>query len=245
MFLGFDFAYGYPAGFAEACGLGGPEPSWRYSLWNELSRLIEDHANNTNNRFVVAGQLNARCHGETPGPFGAARWQGSPWSQTESPPYPYFVSSGSTLDRLRESERRLPGVQPTWKLFGAGAVGGQTLVGIPAVKKLRDDPELQHVSRVWPFETGFGLQPAPPGTPFILHAEIWPDVVNNRLDPTLTIPDQKQVRAMVGWLAELDAASELLPLFGRPAGLSDEQLQAIVKQEGWILGSGRQNGARK
>src|SRR5215207_816453 len=36
VFLGFDFAYGYPAGFAEACGLQGPEPCWRL-VWNELT----------------------------------------------------------------------------------------------------------------------------------------------------------------------------------------------------------------
>lgn len=108
---------------------------------------------------------------------------------------------------------------------------------IPAVATLRDDPEFADISRVWPFETVFRLTPVPSGTPFILHAEIWPGVVNGKLDPSVPIPDQAQVRGMVNWLAQLDAANELLPLFGVPDGLSDHNLRRILDEEGWIFGS--------
>ena len=93
------------------------------------------------------------------------------------------------------------------------------------------------MSQVWPFETGFG-EAVPSGTPFVLHAEIWPGVVNAMLDSAIPIKDQPQVRAMVDWLAELDAANELLPLFGTPAGLSGDRLRRVLDEEGWIFGSG-------
>ena len=96
------------------------------------------------------------------------------------------------------------GVQPVWKLLGSGSVGGQTLLGIPALCRLRADPALAAVSRVWPFETGFTTTPAPPDGPCIVHAEIWPGLGPDPLDPALTIRDQAQVRAVVRWLAGLE-----------------------------------------
>ena len=61
--LGFDFCYGYPAGYAAALGLTGNAPPWR-RIWNEITRLIRDGANNGNNRFAVAAALNERCAGQ-------------------------------------------------------------------------------------------------------------------------------------------------------------------------------------
>jgi hypothetical protein len=239
VFVGFDFAYGYPAGFAKARRLEEADPPWRI-VWNELTRLIVDGENNENDRFEVAGNLNASCRGKALGPFwGCPVGWDIPDLAPKSPTFPFLTASGSTLEAKRETERqlKLKGVQPTWKLYGNGAVGSQSLLGIPAVAGLRDAPELQSISRVWPFETEFGLTPASAGMPFILHAEIWPGVVNDRLDPTLTIRDQAQVRAMVDWLSELDTANELLPLFGTPAGLSGERLRRVLDEEGWIFGS--------
>jgi hypothetical protein len=236
VFLGFDFAYGYPTGFAEVSRLHGTRPPWQL-VWNELQRLIVDNEDNSNNRFKVAGELNSRCQGATLGPYWGcpANWQIQGLS-SKSPLYPFKNEAGLVLQAKRETERRLGGVQPTWKLFGNGAVGGQTLLGIPAVAKLRDDLEFQHISRVWPFETGFRMEPVAPGTPFILHVEIWPGIVNNRIDHSLPIRDQAQVCTMVDWIAELDEANELLQLFGRPAGISEDSLKRVVDEEGWIFG---------
>src|SRR5271154_6637740 len=47
---GFDFPFGYPAGFAARLGLAGMP--WR-ATWDEIARLIEDRPDNDNNRFVV------------------------------------------------------------------------------------------------------------------------------------------------------------------------------------------------
>src|SRR5262249_37747186 len=44
--LGFDFPFGYPAGFAARLGLSGPH--WR-AVWDEIAGLLRDHENNLNN----------------------------------------------------------------------------------------------------------------------------------------------------------------------------------------------------
>src|SRR5215211_8828111 len=161
VFLGFDFPYGYPAGFAAAISLNGNAPPWRLG-WNELVQFIEDDVGNANNRFAVASALNVRCKGETEGPFwGCHDGIQETWLKSTGSSYPYLTGSRIVLEEKRETERRLSGVQPTWKLWGNGTVGSQALVGIPVVARLRDDPELRNISRVWPFETGFGLKPIP------------------------------------------------------------------------------------
>lgn len=192
VFIGFDFAYGYPVGFATALGLTGDVP-WR-GVWDELARLIVDEEDNTNNRFEVAAELNARCGEPTPGPFwGCPSGRELPTLRMRSPGYPYEVWSGLALNRLRQVDRRQRGAQETWKLFGAGSVGGQSLVGIPAVCRLRDDEALKGYSRVWPFETGFTLLPTPEEGPFVLHVEIFPGNVPDLLDTEILIRDQAQV----------------------------------------------------
>src|SRR5690606_33139932 len=61
---GFDFPYGYPAGFARALGLRGRP--WR-AAWELLAAAIEDdQAKGWNNRFEVAARFNQRMGG---GPF--------------------------------------------------------------------------------------------------------------------------------------------------------------------------------
>lgn len=177
--VGFDFPYGYPTGFASALDLRGG-PAWKL-VWGELTRRITDDERNRNNRFHVAAQLNALLtpEGGTHGPF----W-GRPSSHViagldETCPYqvdvPFETRAGVLLHARRLTETRLPGAQSAWKLYTAGSVGGQALVGIPCVASLRKALDLE--SRVWPFETGFTAKPAG-GTTRIIHAEIWPSVID-------------------------------------------------------------------
>jgi hypothetical protein len=246
VFIGFDFAYGYPTGFAKALGLDGNLPAWR-KIWNELSGLIVDDENNHNNRFRVAAELNARCGGPPPGPFwGCPVGCELPTLSRKSPAqgYPYKVAPDLVIDRLRWVDKRERGLQPGWKLIGSGSVGGQTLVGIPIVRCLRDDPLLAPVSRVWPFETGFTPVPTPETDPCILYAEIWPGVVPDPLDPNVLIRDQAQVRAVVHWLCRLDTAGQLHELFAQPAELSTDATKTCLEEEGWILGAGLRKQAR-
>lgn len=56
--VGFDFPFRYPAGFANALRLEGDRPWDR--VWGELVRSIVDRADNSNNRFEVAGEPNRR-----------------------------------------------------------------------------------------------------------------------------------------------------------------------------------------
>src|SRR3954470_19065514 len=56
--VGFDFAYGFPRGFADAVAPG-DEPPWR-RVWDLLSVLVRDEADNANNRLDVAATLNDR-----------------------------------------------------------------------------------------------------------------------------------------------------------------------------------------
>ncbi|HLW01293.1 MAG TPA: hypothetical protein VKT82_21745 [Ktedonobacterales bacterium] len=236
--LGFDFCYGYPAGYAAALGLTGTEPPWR-RIWNELDLLIGDNSTNGNNRFAVAATLNERCAGQTPGPlWGCADGVRLSALPARNPGFPYRTRQGHLLEQFRQTERCGSGGQPAWKLYGSGSVGGQTLLGIPAVCGLRDDPEFAAISRVWPFETGFTPTPIPNHGPAILHAEIYPALVSHRLDPTLPIRDQAQVRATARWLGELDTENRLSQLFMAPDHLPTAAIDTCVEEEGWMLGAG-------
>lgn len=239
VFLGCDFAYGYPTGFAKALGLTSDLPAWR-RIWDEVARLLSDDEDNHNNRFDVAAEFNRRC-GSLPGPFwGCSRNARLPTLSSTSPAqgYPYRVASDLALERLRWADHQAKGVQPVWKLMGKGSVGGQSIVGIPMVRRLRDDPLLQAVSRIWPFETGLLSYPTPTAGPSVLHGKIWPGVVHGALDPSLAIRDQAQVRAVVQWLRDLDTQDQLGGYFAPAANLSPEILRACVEEEGWILGTG-------
>lgn len=238
VFLGFDFAYGYPKGFSKALGLHGNAPPWR-QVWDEISRLIADDESNRNNRFQVAAQLNGQCGGATPGPFwGCPANAGRETLTRKSPRYPYLARGGLPLQRWRLTDRVVGGVQPVWKLTYPGSVGRQCLVGIPAVKVLRDHPSLSALSSVWPFETGFTSKPTPESGPFILHTEIWPGITPIPHASGAEVRDQLQVRSMVRLLRALDDAGRLGYLFERPVELSPADIATCIEEEGWILGSG-------
>lgn len=240
VFVGFDFCFGYPDGYAATLGLCGDTSPWRL-LWDELHRLIRDAPTNGNNRFAVASELNARCGGAVPGPlWGHPVGVSLQHLSATRPAFPYPLPSGAALAEFRRAERWARGAQPVWKLAGSGSVGGQTLLGIPAVCRLRDDSVLAPISRVWPFETGFSANPTPEAGPCIVYAEMYPGLIpQTLLDTTAPIRDQAQVRAMVRWLTDLDAAGALGKLFSAPDDLPPEAQALCVQEEGWILGANR------
>jgi hypothetical protein len=233
--VGWDFAFGYPTGFARALGLAGRAPAWRRT-WTALAALVDDRDDNRNNRWLVAAALNRRL-GRRPGPFWncPARAAGAALA-AKRPPFPYRASAAVSLDEYREADRRLRAsgrfVQSVWKLYTAGSVGSQTLLGIPRVAALRFAPRRADVSRVWPFET------ASPGSarPFVLHVEIWPGIVplERALHP---IKDAAQVLAMVRSLAARDDAGELARLLAEPRRTAGAHAARCLDEEGWILGA--------
>jgi hypothetical protein len=205
--VGFDFPYGYPEGFADLVAPG-DGPAWRRT-WNLLSRLVRDDEANRNNRFEAATALNVGG-----GPFWGCP-SGCASARLTTKRGIAFPHLG--LAERRAVERAVRGVQSGWKLYGAGSVGGQALVGIPRVASLRDDPALAAVSAVWPFEAVADAQ--------VVHVEIWPGLVPAAPHP---VRDAGQVQALVRHWHELDRGGRLGRLFEAPA--------ASAREEGWIFG---------
>jgi hypothetical protein len=240
--VGCDFSYGYPVGFASAAGLVDPScpgrPAWRVT-WDHLTAAILDSPDNANNRFAVAASLNAGV-GEGPGPFWgttSVRHVGPTLSRTKAPGFPHVGHTG-VLAEHRTAERRLRagGAHPssTWQLAGIGSVGSQSLTGIPVVARWRDDPALAGRSVVWPFETGMTTDPTRGGADTIVHAEVWPSSI--AVDLTRhDVKDAAQVICLAEHLAALDAAGLLGDSFAPT--LSDDELAAVLDEEGWIVGA--------
>lgn len=233
--VGFDFPYGYPAGLASQLGLGGSR-SWRV-IWRYFREHVSDGSTNANNRFDVAAGLNRRI-GCPPGPFWGCPSAGasSTLNVRRLCTFPFDGRNQAVLAEYRISEQRLRQqhlrVQATWKLMGAGSVGSQALLGIPVLEDLRSCPGLQRVSHVWPFETG--LSPPQGAGPKVIHAEIWPGVVE--VDMALhPVKDAAQVRSLARRLAELDRSGELGQLFAPPIG--PDEAEKVTDEEGWILGA--------
>jgi len=226
--VGFDFPYSYPTGFADALGLRGLVP-WQ-STWTELCQHIQDLPNNSNNRFEVAAEFNHRISGEASPFWGCSeRFESSNLSR--------YKPLNSLLPEFRLTDRwgtNRP--QSVWKLAGAGSVGGQTLLGIPCISALRNDPRLAAVSTVWPFETGL-TQPirGDEGKWLILHAEIYPSLIEVQRGPD-EIKDKVQVRELAKYFARADDAGALSRMLLGPPTLMKSQRQQIVAEEGWILG---------
>lgn len=244
--VGWDFAFGTAEGFAHALGAARERPPWRF-LWNALAGLVEDRSDNRNNRFEVAATLNARVlvSPEKPGPFwGCPASRQTPFlrarRKAHGPAYPYPCRGGSQLEEFRVTERRLRErggwVHPVWKLYTAGAVGSQTLLGIPRVLALRDDATLAPWSRVWPFETGFVRAVTPRRGPFIVHAEVWPGLVECDTEDE-RVKDEVQVTALVTHLAGLDERGLLGALFLPEELLAPDEAEPVLREEGWILGA--------
>jgi len=228
--VGFDFPYGYPAGFAASLGL--PAPAWR-NTWELLRELIEDRQDDGwNNRFAVASRINVRLGGA--GPF----W-GCPTSSRLPGLLPRKAAPPRGLREFRHTEAAGRGPKSVWQLFYNGSVGSQALLGLPRLGSLRFDPSLAPASLVWPFETGPRLPPRPRGEGRIVHAEIYPPLVPS-LVPIQAAPgrvkDALQVEAQALRFAELDRRRELEALFEVPARLSPAMLADVLSEEGWILG---------
>src|SRR5206468_3922611 len=131
--MGFDFPFGYPAGFADRLGLSGPP--WR-AVWDEIARLVSDDEQNSNNRFDVAAALNERISG---GKFPFWGCPAVPSRHSLGPKHHHGHEQNGLAER-RLIDEYMKGAQPCWKLLGAGSVGGQVLTGLPVVRALRDDP---------------------------------------------------------------------------------------------------------
>ncbi|MBY6049583.1 molybdopterin-binding protein [Vannielia litorea] len=177
---GFDFPFGYPAGFARAvCGQDDP-----LALWDWIEARIEDRGGESN-RFDLAGEVN-RAVGGGAGPF----WGNGLKRDIEGLPRRKDRYLNDFPER-REVERLAKGAFTCWQMSGAGSVGSQVLTGLPVLARLRR----KLGAKVWPFEP---LDGAP-----VALVEIWPSLV---LPPRATrdeIPDREQVLRVAERLAAM------------------------------------------
>ena len=228
--VGFDFPLGFPRGFSTALQLKGEEP-WR-AVWDQLDRMVKDKADNTNNRFGVGAEINRRLTG---GPFP---FWGCPPKDTLTTLHPKRsrAHGEGDLPELRHADKAAKGAASIWKLYYNGSVGGQAILGIPAVRRLklaRGDEV-----KVWPFETGFkALTEADlTGVEAVL-AEVYPSMVKPQ-GSAGEVKDLQQVRTLAEHFARLDEGNKLGPLVGPSKGAAAEVVLDAEREEGWILGAG-------
>lgn len=226
--VGLDFPYGYPAGFAGLLEVEG-EP-WQ-GIWAYLDHHVNDDGHNVSNRFEVAARVNRQLGRHAPF-WGRPKRQAVPGLPFLKEAVYLRSRESRGVSEWRQVEEQLHRLkmcpQPVWKLAGAGAVGSQSLVGIPVVRRLRDHPALRDVSRVWPFEVR--VPDLRVGSPAIVHAEIWPSMAPFAQE-TGSCRDEQQVRAMVARWRGLDRQGHLVDLF---AGAPDDNV--VRCEEGWVLG---------
>ena len=225
--IGVDFSLGYPAGTGAALGVGA-EP-W-CSTSSMITELVVDDERNANNRFEVAAALNERMTGE------AAPFWGCPPARASSTLRAGKPRSFGPVDEWRIVEQRLrrDGSRPfsSWQLLGAGAVGSQTLLGLPVLHRLLGRaPDRVHV---WPFTTGLRAPVLDDAT--VVIAELWPSMLVPMASArAATVRDEAQVRAAVAWLASADADGTIDRLFAPDVALAERT--AVEREEGWVLGA--------
>ncbi len=208
LFIGCDFPFGFPEGFARAL-TGSDNP---FAVWDWLEARIED-APRANNRFDVAAQINARFPGLGPFWFNGLKREieGLPRRDTRA---------GHGLPDRRRADEGAPGSFSAWQMGGAGAVGGQVLIGLPVLNRLRR--RFAGDLAVWPFEA--------PDAPVVL-VEVWPGLINRavrRAEAAGGIRDAHQVRLMARGLARL------------PQDRLAAMLAVEAPEEGWIFGLGHE-----
>jgi precorrin-8X/cobalt-precorrin-8 methylmutase len=222
---GFDFPFGYPAGFAARLEDGAGD--WR-TVWRLFSKSLVEGEGNANNRFAVAASLNERlCR--NPAPFwGCPATREGEFLRARH----HRLHEAIGLAEKRLADACAKGPQPVWKLYGNGSAGGQALTGIPVVHWLRE--RLGAAAAVWPFETGLRLLHRGRGGR-VIFAEIYPSLVPAQ-PRRGEVKDAAQVRAIARHFAELDDAGCLAPLFAGNPGLASEERRRIEREESWILG---------
>jgi hypothetical protein len=228
--LGFDFPLGFPRGYADRMSLPGEAP-WR-AVWDQLDKMVKDKADNTNNRFGVGSEINRRMTG---GPFP---FWGCPPKDTLTTLQPKKTRDHGPddLPEYRHADLAAKGASSIWKLYYNGSVGGQAILGIPFVKKLkvaRGDGV-----RAWPFETGFkALTEKDLDGVEVVVAEVYPSMLKPQGAPG-EVKDLTQVRTTAEHFARLDEAGKLGAVFAPPKALAAEIVADAEREEGWILGAG-------
>lgn len=230
--LGFDFALGYPVGSAAKLALEGP--AWS-ATWAFLAANVVDKKDNTNNRFAVANKMNRLMTDEARPFWGCPPKDAQRWLTSTKP----ATHGGDLPPMFRRAEiatqgKGKGGAKSVFQIFGNGTVGGQAIVGVPAVKRLAD--ELGDKALIWPFQTGWkALTPEDLEGKEAVIAEVYPSLHNAKLEAG-EAPDRAQVRATAEYFLKLDEAGKLAAAFAAPKEAAPEIVAEVEAEEGWILG---------
>ena len=228
--IGFDFNLGFPRGLAAGLKLPAETPPW-LAVWNQIDRMVKDKADNTNNRFGVGSEINRRITG---GPFPF--WGCPPRDTlTTLQPKRSREHGPGDLPEFRHTDLAAKGAASIWKLYYNGSVGGQAILGIPMIRRLklaRGD-----AFKAWPFETGFKpLAENDLAGVDVVAAEIYPSLIKGAALPG-EIKDATQVRLTAEHFAKLDEQSKLGPQFAPDKATPADAVEDAQHEEGWILGA--------
>lgn len=175
---GFDFPFGYPAGFAkEMTGQNDP-----FSMWNWLEERIEDSPQ-SNNRFDLAGSINERFGARGPFWFNGLKRDIAGLPRRK-------IDYHNPFPERRAAEKQASGAFSCWQLGGVGSVGSQVLMGLPVLTRLRK----RFGAAVWPFE---------PLDQWLAFVEIWPSLTLGK-PPENDIKDAWQVSEIARTVSSLD-----------------------------------------
>lgn len=210
LLAGFDFPFGYPAGFAERVA-GKADP---LAMWDWYAAELKDRPEG-NNRFALAARLNALWPGIGPFWFNGLR--------DDIPGLPRKGSdrAGHGMAERRHCETPAKGAFTCWQMGGAGAVGGQVMTGMARLSRLRS--AFPGRIAVWPFE--------PLDRP-VAFVEVWPSLYAEDVRAAMQpgeIKDRAQVRLLAARIARLAAE-------GRLQAMLEDVPEAARREEGWILG---------
>lgn len=213
LLIGADFAFGHPAGLA----LRITGRSDALALWDHLAARHRDDDANRSNYRAVAADMNATLG--APVFWGDGRRIPTPGLPRLKPPaFPGLAAH-------RTTEAPCPGgprPKSPFQLAGAGAVGAQSLTGIPRLNPLRRHGGVA----VWPFQPWHDA-------PVVL-AEIYPSMIAPEVQAAPGYPcvDAAQVGLLARSLHHLDAGDALVPMLAPDPRIAD------LASEGQILGFG-------
>lgn len=218
LLIGADFAFGHPSGLAARI----TGQARALALWDQLDAMHQDDDRNRSNYRTVAAGLN-RALGK-PVFWGNGRAQQIPdLPRLKPPPHP-------DLPPHRVTETPVPGgprPKSPFQLAGAGAVGAQSLTGIPVMNRLRQHPG----TAVWPFDDCRDAR--------VVLAEVYPSMLGDlRGAPGYACRDAAQVGLLARALRDLDDRDALVAMLATDPRITD------LACEGQILGFGHERTLR-
>jgi len=191
--------------------------------------MVKDKADNTNNRFGVGSEVNRRLTG---GPFPF--WGVPPKDAlTTLQPKRARDHGPDDLPEFRYADTAAKAAS-IWKLYYNGSVGGQTILGIPAARRIKQ--ARGEAVKIWPFETGLrALAEADLAGVEAVLCEVYPTLYK-AVPAAGEVKDLAQVRVTAEHFARLDEAGKLGAAFAPATPLAEDVHAAAEHEEGWVLG---------